>query len=153
MMNVLDFLKLLDFDNFNYFYHETEPGVGLEIMENGLLVDGTNILGVDNIAYTTTLPLEKDLVNDPQEFVDFLKQEKSSNPSRKVAEMVILCSTKEIGDRIVESYQDYCNGNYYEGIINNHLIMGVIDLETLEFTMNEEFEYAEELMEDNDYCI
>ena len=55
-MNVTDLLKMLDFEEFDYFYHETGDGVGEEIMEEGLLVEGTNILDTNNIAYTTISP-------------------------------------------------------------------------------------------------
>lgn len=152
-MNVIDFLKMLNFEEFDYFYHETGAGIGEEIMEEGLLVDGTNILDTNNIAYTTICPLTPELVNTPQEFIKFLCGEKSSSPTRDVAEMVILSADKEVNGRLVDPYKEFHNGQYYEGIIRKHHVMGVIDLETLDFYFNDEFEYASDVDELTDFAL
>ena len=146
-MNVTDFIKMLNFEEFDYFYHETGSGVGEEIMEEGLLVDGTNILETNNIAYTTISPLTPDLVRTQREFVNFLASEKSSSPTREVSEMVILCADKEVEGRLVEPYGEVREGQHYAGIIRSHHVMGVIDLDTLEFSFNENFEYASDANE------
>lgn len=152
-MNVLDFLKLLNFEEFDYFYHETGAGVGQEIMEEGLMVEGINIIDTKHIAYTTVAPLLPEFVTTPRDFVVFLDREKSSLPGREVAEMVILCSDKEVGANLVEPYNGYHDGMRYDGIIRKHHIMGVIDMDSLEFTMNDEFEFASDLVDASDYSI
>ena len=43
-MNLEEFVNGLDFNNYDYFYHETGKSVGESILEEGLLVDETNIL-------------------------------------------------------------------------------------------------------------
>lgn len=152
-MNVTDLLKMLDFEEFDYFYHETGDGVGEEIMEEGLLVEGTNILDTNNIAYTTISPLTPDLVKTPQDFVKFLSYEKSSSPTREVAEMVIIGAGKEVLGNLVEPYDEMHDGQHYDGIIRSHHVMGVIDLDTLEFNFNENFEYAAEANEKMDFML
>lgn len=152
-MNVTDFIKMLNFDEFDYFYHETGAGVGEEIMEEGLLVDGTNILETNNIAYTTISPLTPDLVITPRDFVNFLATERSSSPTREVAEMVILSADKEVLGNLVEPYDEIHDGQHYGGIIRNHHVMGVIDLDTLEFNFNENFEYASDVDEMVDFSL
>ena len=152
-MNILDFLKLLNFEDFDYFYHETGAGVGMLIMEEGLLVDGTNILNTNNVAYTTVAPLLPEMVKDPKDFVTFIERERSSNPNRTICEMVILSTSKEVGDNLVEPYEVYRDGNYYEGIIRKNCVMGVLDMDSLEFELNENFEYADELYDYSDFQL
>ena len=106
-MELSDFLDCLDFDEFDYFYHETSRGNGERIMEEGLLVDGTNILGTNNILYTTASPLTSDMV-------------------------------------------DSFDGTYYEGIVDSSFVLGYVDLVTKKFSLNENYEYADEFFQDED---
>ena len=80
-MSIDAFLKLLDYENFDYLYHETSLNSALNIMDKGLLIDGNNILQVDNILFTTTFFLSEDLTYDENEFIDFLESEKGIIPS------------------------------------------------------------------------
>lgn len=151
-MKATDLKQILDFDSFDYLYHETSRGNGQPIMEQGLLVDGTNILQTNNILFTTTLPLTKEMVSDDHEFTSFLTQEKSVSKLRDVSEMVILCSPKEYDYQIVSPYNDYDHaGNYYEGIIEPSFILGVIDLKDLTFTSNPECEYLDDFIDEDSY--
>ena len=152
-MNIMDFLKMLNYDEFSYFYHETSSGVGKRILERGLLVDGTNILDVENIAFTTIAPLTPDLTETPEQFVNFVQHERSSSSVRDVSEMVIICTAKNLVGDLVESYDKIYQGNFFEGIIRKHHILGVIDMETLSFEMNEEFEYAGDLVDSDIWLL
>lgn len=90
---------MLNYDEFSYFYHETSSVVGKWILESGLLVDGANILDVENIAFTTIAPLPPDLTETPEQFINFIQYEKSSSSVRDVSEMVIVCTAKNlVGD-------------------------------------------------------
>lgn len=153
MLNVLDLLKMLNFEEFDYFYHETGAGLGREIMEEGLMVEGTNIIGTKNIAYTTVSPLLPEMVRTPRDFVVFLDNEKGSGSSRDTSEMVILCADKSLDGYLVEPYDEYHNEKKYSGIIRKGYIMGVINIDSLEFEMNEEFEFASDLVDASDFKL
>ena len=152
-MKIPEFTKILDFDNFNYLYHETSRGTGERIMEEGLLVNGNNILNVDNILFTTTLPLTKDMIKDPEEFSTFLRQEKSTGSLfRDVTEMVIIASPKDYDNNIVSPYNAYAEDeNYYQGIVEPSFILGIINLEDLTFTPNIECEYYDDFYDIETY--
>lgn len=152
-MKIPEFTQILDFDNFNYLYHETSRGTGERIMEEGLLVNGNNILNVDNILFTTTLPLTKDMVSNPDEFSLFLTQEKSTGSLfRDVSEMVIIASPKDYDNKIVSPYNAYADDeNYYQGIVESNFILGVINLEDLTFTPNLECEYYDDFYDLDSY--
>lgn len=152
-MKLIEFTTMLDFDNFNYLYHETSRGTGERIMEEGLLVNGNNILNVDNILFTTTLPLTKDMISNPDEFSTFLTQEKSTGSLfRDVSEMVIIASPKEYDNNIVSPYNAYADDeNYYQGIVEPNFILGVINLENLTFTPNLECEYYDDFYDTESY--
>ncbi len=152
-MKIPEFTKILDFDSFNYLYHETSRGNGERIIEEGLLVNGNNILNVDNILFTTTLPLTKDMINDPEEFSTFLRQEKSTGSLfRDVSEMVIIASPKDYDNNIVSPYNAYADDeNYYQGIVEPSFILGVINLEDLTFTPNLECEYYDDFYDIETY--
>ncbi len=152
-MKLIEFTTMLDFDNFNYLYHETSRGTGKRIMEEGLLVNGNNILNVDNILFTTTLPLTKDMISNPDEFSTFLTQEKSTGSLfRDVSEMVIIASPKEYDNNIVSPYNAYADDeNYYQGIVEPNFILGVINLEDLTFTPNLECEYYDDFYDTESY--
>ena len=122
-------------------------------MEEGLMVEATNILDTKNIAYTTISPLLPEMVKTPRDFVVFLDSEKGSNFDREVSEMVILCADKDVLGNLVEPYNNYHGQTKYAGIIRRHHIMGVIDMDSLEFEMNEEFEFASDLVDSSDFRI
>ena len=54
-----------------------------------------------------TFPLNKDMINDPEEFSTFLRQEKSTVSSfRDVSEMVIIASPKYYDNNIAMKYSN-----------------------------------------------
>lgn len=140
-MELEEFVESLDFENNNFFYHETSRGNGEGIIEDGLYVDGNNILGVKNILYTTALPLTRDMVSNAADFFSFLDLENSSGCLRDVSEFVIICSPKEYDDRIVELGEFYKDGQHYMGKVNKSFICGYIDMESKEFVVNPDSDY------------
>ncbi len=139
-MGLEEFIASMDFENNNFFYHETSRGNGEGIVEDGLYVDGNNILGVDNILYTTSLPLTMDMISNIDEFYSFLDLEKSCGNIRDVSEFIIICSPKEYNDRIVSLGKYYKDGKYYIGKIDKSFICGYIDMETKEFVINPDYD-------------
>lgn len=145
----LDYIKdIFDFDNFDYFYHETSVDNAKAIIENGLLVNGTNIIGADNILFTTTCRIREDMVPTSQAFVDYIASEFSPSDIRDVSAMVILAADKDFHEDIVEPFEQYIDGNYYQGIIRPQQVVGYVDMQELEFYPNENYEYVDEV-EDN----
>ncbi len=141
-MELEEFVASMDFLNNNYFYHETSRGNGEEIIEDGLYVDGTNILEVDNILFTTALPLTIGMVSNFEEFCGFLDTEKSSGNIRDVSEFVIICSPKEYDDRIVDLNEYYKDGKYYMGKVDRSFICGYIDMGTKKLVLNPDYDYS-----------
>ena len=140
-MDIQDIISFFDFENYDYYYHMTGKGIGDLICEEGLLVDGTNILGATNIKDTTTIEITPDMVNDPDEFADFIDGEINNNLARDTSEMVIIGSPKEYEKEIVSQLNETINDQYFEGIINANLVMGYIN-QNLEFIPNENYEHG-----------
>ena len=67
-MELVELKEMFDFEENDYLYHVTGRGLGERIMEEGLLVEGTNILNASNIIETTTLPITKEIVDNPLDF-------------------------------------------------------------------------------------
>ena len=103
-MKIDDIISFFDFENYDYFYHITGKGIGDLIFQEGLLVDGTNILGAKNIKDTTTLEITPDMVSSPGDFSDFVDGEVNSHISRDTSEMIIIGSPKEYDKQIVSKY-------------------------------------------------
>ncbi len=147
-MNLENIKDIFDFDNFDYFYHETSVDRAKSIMQQGLLVDGTNILGTNNILFTTTCRISEDMVPTSQAFIDYVESEFGPSDIRDVSAMVILAADKDFHEDIVEPFEQYIDGNYYQGIIRPQQVVGYVDMQELEFYPNENYEYVDEV-EDN----
>ena len=152
-MKLTELIEKLDFEEFDYFYHETSKDKSDLILQEGLLVKGTNILDTSNIIFTTTLPITKNMVQDEASFYNFLDLEKTSSSIRDVSEMVIIGAPKDYEKRIVSPYNKYKDGIYYEGIINNNFILGYIDMFDKQFKVNMNYEYSDELLSDRSYYL
>ncbi len=122
-----------DFENYDYLYHETNLESAIDILGEGLYVEGTNILGAKNIIETTTLPLPYE---DKEELEEFFASEKSISKIREVNAVVILGCPKEINKQIAEVYDSIYQGDYYSHVIPAEYIMGYCDLERMEFYAN-----------------
>ena len=152
-MTVNDFINLLDFEENDYFYHITGNGKSSSILEEGLLVNGTNILDVDNILFTTATPLYPEDAVDEKALNNLLDAELSSNKLRGTNEMVIIGSPKIMEKDIVEKYNEVIDGVLYKGIVDKTYIMGYFNINH-EFTPNEEFIYGnDEFYEEYHYSI
>ncbi len=138
-MTIEEFIEALDFNENDYFYHVTSKGNGKKIIEEGLYVDGNNILGADNILETTTLPLTIDIASDTSKLIEFLVEELGCQGIRDTSELIVLGAPKTCMKQIVSEFDSFKDGTYYEGIIHNEYVMGYFDKESLEFTPNEEF--------------
>lgn len=137
-MNNNDFIMYLDEEEYNYYYHVTGCGIGQSITQNGLLINGNDVLNINNIIETTTLKLSHD---DIKNINDFLNEELGINSIRDTSEMIIIgCPKSEI--EIVSPFEDYYDENYYEGIIYPEYIMGYFSKEGNEFILNSEYQYG-----------
>ena len=135
------FLETLDFKNYDYFFHQTACGNGEHIIEEGLYVKGINILNTNNVLYTTTCPLLETDVASFEDFIDFLNDIYSSNIFRTIGELVIIGVPKHLKTYIVTKETNYLNGEKFEGIISNHVILGYIDILEQTFISNENYDY------------
>lgn len=152
-MSLDNIKEIFDFGNFDYFYHETSKTAAQTIMQQGLLVDGTNIIDTNNILFTTASPITEDMVTSSQEFIDYIQSEASPNNIRDVSAMVILAADKECDGQIVSRFGQTINGNYYQGIIYPEQIVGYVDMYDLAFHPNENSPYAEEIINESTYGI
>ena len=150
-MSLDNIQDIFDFDNFDYFYHETSKGDAQTIMQQGLLVDGTNIIDTNNILFTTASPITEEMVTSSQQFIDYIQSEASPNNIRDVSAMVILAADKENNGQIVDGFGQSVNGVFYQGIIYPEHVVGYLDMCELEFHPNENYEYAEEFFGEDTY--
>lgn len=141
-MNIEEFIESLNFMENDYFYHITGKGNALDMFDEGLYVDGNNILDTDNILETTTLPLTEDMILTSSDFMDYLKDELNDLGVRDKSEFVVLGAPKDMMRQLVSRFDDYKDGKYYEGVIPSEHIMGYFEKETLEFIPNENFNYG-----------
>lgn len=137
----------LDYENNYYFYHETSYGNGRDICEEGLLVNGTNIVDAPHLLLTTSVQLTSDMTDDDN-FAEFLKDETCQNNIRNISEVVILGIPKEDINFALQplsnkSEKEYgLEANY---ILNSKYILGYVDLVNEEITLNENyFDYLED---------
>ena len=137
---------LVDLNEYDYFYHMTSEENAENICEEGLLVNGNNILGTNNIIYTTAVPIDDEVL---KEFDYILEDEMGNTEARPTDACVIIGAPKEYNREVVENYDDYYNGDYYEGIVNNSMIMGYFDLRK-EFHPNENYNYAIDIFDDTE---
>lgn len=140
----VDLKQLVDLDHYDYFYHMTSEENAENICDEGLLVNGNNILNTNNVIYTTAVPIDDELL---KEFDYILEDEMGKTEVRSTDACVIIGAPKEYNREIVEDYDDYHNGDYYEGIVNNSMIMGYFDLRK-EFHPNENYNYATDIFDD-----
>lgn len=144
-MSLDNITDIFDFDDFDYFYHETSVDCAKSIMENGLLVEGTNIIGADNLLFTTTCSINEEIASSSEAFRDYIESEFSPSDFRDVSAMVILGAGKEENKQIVERFESTIDGKYYEGIIRPKYVVGYVDMEELEFYPNDNYEYIDEV--------
>ena len=150
-MTVNDFINSLDFNENDYFYHITGNEKSISILENGLLVDGTNILDVDNILFTTATPLYPEDAKDEESVNNLLDAELSNMKLRDTNEMVIIGSPKIMEKDIVDKYNEVIDGVLYRGIVEKEYILGYFNIRH-EFIPNEEFVYGnDEFYEEHHY--
>lgn len=138
--------ELFDFRENSYFYHITSEDNAEEILEEGLLVDGTNILDVDNILFTTAIEITPDMVED---FETLLSEEIHEDNRRGLSAMIIMGCPKEEVRFIVDKTPQEKDGIEYEGIIHPNNIMGYFNLEH-EFIPNYLFDYGTEYFSEQD---
>ena len=138
--------QLVDLENYDYFYHMTSEENAEGICEDGLFVDGTNILETNNIIYTTAVPIDEDILKN---FDYILEDEMGNTDARSTDACVIIGAPKEYNKRVVEEYKDYHDGVYYDGIVYNSMIMGYFDLRK-EFHPNENYIYYDEIYDNID---
>lgn len=150
-MRIEDTIPFFDFENYDYYYHITARGIGDLICEEGLLVDGTNILDVSNLKDTTTIEITPDMVANQEDFIQFVKGEIKNNLLRDTSEMVVIGSPKDLEKEIVSDYDQSKNGHFFQGIIHANMIMGYYNQE-LEFVCNENYAYGTDEFLDSFYA-
>ena len=149
-MNLEEILDFFDFENCDYYYHITGKGVSDMILEEGLLVDGTNILGTNNLKDTTTIEITPDMVATFDDLKKLVDDEINHILMRDASEMVIIGSLKEDNKRIVNNYNQNKDEHFYRGIIPSNHIMGYID-ENHTFIANENYSFGNEAFEESFY--
>ena len=93
-MNIEEFKKCFNFKENRYFYHITGEDRAEAVLEEGLLVDGTNILDVDNILFTTAIEITPDMLSTFEE--DILDEELHEDTLRGLSQMIIIGCSKDL---------------------------------------------------------
>lgn len=120
----------LDFDSNRYFYHITSKGYGTTILENGLLLEEPDLK-------STTIEITSDMM--PQ-IGEYIEKEYVPNSLMKREEMVILGIPYEDVGYVIEKSNDKL-----PYVIRNGYILGYVDLETMEYYSNSEYEFGNQL--------
>lgn len=149
-MKIEDMISFFDFENYDYFYHMTGEGIGDIICEEGLLVDGTNLLDATNLKDTTTFEITPDMVKNPNDFVLFVQGEISNSLLRDTSEMVIIGSPKDNDKEIVSDYEQSKDEHFYQGIIYANMIMGYVN-QDYKFIANENYAHGTDEFLDSFY--
>ena len=149
-MKIEDVIEFFDFENYDYYYHITGEGIGDLICEEGLLVDGTNIIDTKNLKDTTTIEITPDMVSDSDDFKEFVEDEISNSLLRDTSEMVIIGSPREVRKKIVVDYNQSKDEHFYQGIIHANMIMGYFN-QDLEFICNEKYAHGNDAFLDSFY--
>lgn len=137
--SIEEFINSLDYENNYYFYHETGDNKAEKICEEGLLLSGYNILGVENLLYTTSSQLDEKIATNKELLTSFISSELSISKPRPVNEMIIIEIPKDELEYAVKpySYNSWSNedetANY---IVDPNYIAGYFDLEKKEFFAN-----------------
>lgn len=151
-MSINDFINSLDFNENDYLYHVTGNGKAESILEEGLLVNGTNIIGTDNILFTTCAVLyPEDVLSEEKFKKELLDSELGDSLFRDNNEMVIIGVPKSLDMDIVDDYLDYIDGEFYEGVIDKSYIMGYFNKDH-EFIPNPNYQYGnDDFYEENNF--
>lgn len=149
-MRLEDAISFFDFENYDYYYHMTGKGIGDLICEDGLLVDGTNILDATNLKDTTTKEITPDMVANHDDFIQFVQGEIQNCLLRDTSEMVIIGSPKDFEKEIVSDYEQSKDEHFFQGIIYPNMIMGYYN-QGLEFICNEKYAYGTDEFLDSFY--
>lgn len=145
-MTIEDLKKSFDFRENRYFYHITGEDRAELVVEEGLLVDGTNIIDTNNILFTTSIEITPDMARD---FETILDEELREDTLRGLSQMVIIGCPKDDVDFLVDETEQYVDGQYYQGIIHTTNIMGYVNLDH-EFIPNDMFDYASDYFYEQD---
>ena len=131
-MNELEeLMESLDLENNSYFYHITSKGFGNDILENGLYLK-------ENDIRSTTIRIPKIMIENPEEYC----KNEYSNGIVKRQEMVIIGCDKDEEDYLVSEASSWMGDEKFDYVIPSEYILGYIDLENLEVTYNESYEYG-----------
>ncbi len=138
-----EFSNSLNYENNYYFYHETSNSADA-ICERGLLLSGHNILGVNNLLYTTASPLDEKIATDPEELTQFISSELRLSKVRPVDEMVIIGIPKDDFDYIIEPNDG--TSSYDADVahfrVDPAYVIGYFDLESQDFIINPKSYYT-----------
>lgn len=133
--NLKDFFAdNFDFENYTYFYHMTNNGVGEQICTEGLLM-------VERSIYSTAIKIEKEDIEDIDEFLNL-----GSGEADFRQEMVIICCEKESENSLVKNnFSGNCSWSEEEEanfIVSGNNVIGYISLCDKCFHPNTESIYA-----------
>lgn len=119
-----------DFDSNRYFYHITQKGNGRKISEDGLFLEEPRLK-------STTIEITPDMMIGIGKYIE---SEYVPNSVMKREEMVLLGIPYDmVGYVIKESGEDL------PYVIENEYVLGYIDLETLEYIVNPEYGFGNQL--------
>lgn len=119
-----------DFDSNRYFYHITAKGVGRKILEEGLFLEEPDL-------QTTTIEITSDMMMDIENYIE---DEYTLNSVMRREEMVLLGIPYHLLDNAITKSR-----NKLPYMISNEYVLGYIDLETLEYTINPEYGFGNHL--------
>lgn len=128
-----ELIENLNLEEMDYYYHITSKGFGMDIIENGLYMEESDLR-------STTIKLPDEFLEDP---VGYCRNEyKDGHVKRQ--EMVLIGCYKDEGERLIgrTDLPKYVGDQKLCYLIRSENIIGYIDLESLNVIYNPEYAYG-----------
>lgn len=119
-----------DFDSNRYFYHITQKGNGRKIAEEGLFLEEPRL-------QSTTIEITPEMMNGIGKYIE---EEYVPNSVMKREEMVLLGIPYDMVDYVIKK-----SGYELPYMLENEYVLGYIELDTLEYNINPEYRFGNQL--------
>ena len=123
-------MENLNLEEMDYYYHITSKGFGMDIIENGLYMEESDLR-------STTIMLDEEFFYNPEEYCR--REYKDGIVKRQ--EMVLIGCYRDEEESLVEraDIPKYIGDQKLDYLIRSENILGYIDLETLNVIYNPEY--------------
>ncbi|MDD2505255.1 MAG: hypothetical protein PHF21_03145 [Bacilli bacterium] len=134
-----DFLALFNLEDVAYYYHVTEKDMYEIIFNEGLIMQEKEL-------FTKMIPIDEEIINDPLHFVT---DEKNRGINITTGSIILIGILKEELDyavrKNIKNSKHWNEETLPEYVLDSQYIIGSIDIDNLELTLNENYLLAADL--------